>query len=749
MGNHPSMPELQMILFHRDWARYPNAIWDTTTTNQSFLYYCNDLKKAGVKNYLFPLALMNPLLQGVDPHDLDNLTEEQMVMIRIECELNPWYFIREVFRVPISGGQFSQLRANRSNISLWWFWLSNINYFLIMIRQAGKSLNVNGITIWYNLFGTRKSSSTILTKDMKLIVKNVTDLKNIRDGLPAYLVNITTKDSDNQTEFTYAARGNKTIFVQAQGSEQAARNTGRGHTSEYIQVDEHAFIRFNWISIPALLASTTAARENAERLGLPYGSIFTTTAGMIDDPMGEYSYNMKESGCKVSEKYYDATDRKDILATVIANSPRGMSMVTGEYTHRQLGLTDAWLSKTLAEQGASGDEARRDFLGVWTRGSDNNPIDKATLEIIRKSVTAPVYVEIDPKFKYTINWFIPEFEVANGVPNRTLIAGLDTSNATGSDNVGLVIIDASTLEVVGTARINDTNLHSFAKWIAKLFATYPTMTLIPENHSTWPVIFDIITHELYRLNIDPGKRIFSTVVDRASNSDLEKDLYGSFSDNARNHQDHYNPFRKHFGFKTDKDGRELLYNTVMFETLKTAAGLIRDESLNAELNGLIVKNRRIDHASNGNDDLIFAWLLANWMLTYGKNLKHYGIDPVVVKRSVYEHAAGHDPVKRRAIREQEEYRNELIELLNSSPRMNDLFSAQRRRDKLNSLYANLDDAETVVPTESFDKLAKEASDARHLQVRSSSSGYDSNKYTNLLQNGAFSSSGYTNHVVYC
>ncbi len=120
----------------------------------------------------------------------------------------------------------------------------------------------------------------------------------------------------------------------------------------------------------------------------------------------------------------------------------------------------------------------------------------------------------------------------------------------------------------------------------------------------------------------------------------------------------------------------------MFETLKTAAGFIRDESLNAELNGLIVKNRRINHASGGNDDLIFAWLLANWMLTYGKNLKHYGIDPVVVKRSVYEHAAGHDPIKRRAIREQEEYRNELIELLNSSPRMNDLFSAQRRRDKL-------------------------------------------------------------------
>lgn len=736
-----------MILFQQDWDRYPHAIWDTETSNKSFLYYCNDLKKAGIKNYLFPLALLNPLLKGVDPFDYENLTEEQMVMVRIECQLNPWYFIREIFKVPVGGGDFVQLRANRSNIGLWWFWLSNIDYFLIMIRQAGKSLNIDGITVWYNLFGTRRSTATVFTKDMKLIVSNVTRLKEIRSGLPTYLVNLTSKDSDNQTEFTYAERGNKTIFVQAQGSETGARNVGRGHTSDYVQIDEIAFLKWNWISVPALLASTTAARENAERLGLPYGNLFSTTAGMIDERIGEFAYIMKENGCKASESYYDAKDREDIRQMVIANSPSGSRMVTGEFTHRQLGLTDAWLRRVLADQQAKGDEARRDFLGVWTRGSTDNPIDPETLELIRKSVTDPCYVQIDPLYRYAINWYIPEYEVAAGVPNRTLIAGLDTSNATGSDNVGMVIIDASTLEIVATARINDTNLHSFAKWIAKIIFNFKTLTLIPENHSTWPVILDIILHELYKYDVDPGVRIFSHAIDRKNDGRQEKEIYERFS--TGNHSsDHYTPFRKLFGFKTDANLRELLYNTVMFETLKTTATLIRDESLNSELSGLIVKNRKIDHSSKSNDDLIIAWLMANWLLTYGKNLKHYGIDPAEVKRSVYENSVGNDLGKRRAIRSQEEYRKQIMEILENAPPANDIFANQRRRDKLNVLYNNIDNKAMEASNDTFDQIAQEASNVRFLGHQNRGQEYATDRYTSALNNGYRTNQSLSNGMIY-
>ena len=40
----------------------------------------------------------------------------------------------------------------------------------------------------------------------------------------------------------------------------------------------------------------------------------------------------------------------------------------------------------------------------------------------------------------------------------------------------------------------------------------------------------------------------------------------------------------------------------------------------------MVKKGRIDHAASGHDDTVIAWLLAQWLVTMGRNLDHYGID---------------------------------------------------------------------------------------------------------------------------
>ena len=51
---------METILFKKDWDIYPSAIWDTKTTNTSFLEFSALLKHMGVENHLFMLTLMQP-----------------------------------------------------------------------------------------------------------------------------------------------------------------------------------------------------------------------------------------------------------------------------------------------------------------------------------------------------------------------------------------------------------------------------------------------------------------------------------------------------------------------------------------------------------------------------------------------------------------------------------------------------------------------------------------------------------------
>ena len=188
---------METVLFKSDWDTYPSSIWDTKTTNTSFLEFSSLLKHMGVENHLFMLTLMQPDLQGVDPFD-PFLTDEQKLKIKIECTFNPWYYIREVMRVPPAAGDNPvKLQANRGNISLWWCFLNHIDYFLVQIRQTGKSLNSDGISVWYQVFGARNSRSNLFTKG-DLFKEHIARLKKLRALLPKYLVNIVKKDTDNQ-----------------------------------------------------------------------------------------------------------------------------------------------------------------------------------------------------------------------------------------------------------------------------------------------------------------------------------------------------------------------------------------------------------------------------------------------------------------------------------------------------------------------------------------------------------------------
>ncbi len=621
-----------MILFKSDWQKVPYAIADFKTSNKTFVRLAQLYHSMGVENNVFHLALFNPDLQGLDPY-ATNLTQQQKIAIAYECCVNPWYFFREVVRVPPQSGPNPRpLEANRGNIGLFWSFFNHIDAALIQPRQTGKSVSTDCLHTNVLYMSADNTTVTMITKDNDLRRKNIERLKRIRNLLPPYLVSLSQDDADNQMEMTYKLRNNTLSTAVGQNSEEGANKVGRGSTSPALHSDEGPFTSYINVILPAALAAGTAARNEARETGRPYGNIFTTTPGKLDTREGKFMYDLIFGGAVWDERLaFDSKDEQELRERVLNNCAgipgrkgikRALFNITLSY--KQLGKTDEWLMEAISNvTGATPDMVERDFLNRWTSGSLRSPLSQELNDRIGKSVKTPDWIEFSPQ-NYALNWFIPKHEVAQRMAEGKYVAGLDTSEAVGRDTIALVVLDVEDLSVVATGTYNETNLIRFSHYLGEVLIRYPNITLIPERKSTGGMIVDYLILQLIAAGFDPFKRIFNSIVDEAG-SDKER-----FQELQRPLQlrteEFYDTRKGSFGFKTNGDNRQLLYGTVLQNAAKNAAGVVHSERLSSEIRGLVVKNDRIDHTASGHDDHVISWVLAHWLLVHGRNLSHYGID---------------------------------------------------------------------------------------------------------------------------
>jgi hypothetical protein len=97
-----------------------------------------------------------------------------------------------------------------------------------------------------------------------------------------------------------------------------------------------------------------------------------------------------------------------------------------------------------------------------------------------------------------------------------------------------------------------------------------------------------------------------------------------------NYRDIPGNVRGYFGFRTSGaaiggTSRNLLYKNVMMKTIEINSSRIKDKTLISEFCNLTLRNGRIDHEANKHDDQVISYLLACFLIFYGKNLDKYGI----------------------------------------------------------------------------------------------------------------------------
>lgn len=614
------------ILFKEDWLRYPTAIMDDQTKNRSAVELAAKLRVMGIENYGFFLALHNPALQGIDPFS-PLLSPRTMAEIAIEIKNNPWYYFREIAKAPaLSGSEPIPVEFNRANVAMWWCFFNHIITFVTQPRQTGKSFSADHMATYLMNFRCTNTQFNLLTKDDKLRAENIKRLKDIYDELPSYLKFKTREDANNTEEITIMALGNTYKTHVPQAAPKKANNQGRGLTTPVLFVDESPFQVNIDISLPAAVGAMGAAVEAAKRNEEPYGILLTTTAGKKDEKEGKYIFGMIEKSAPFTERFYDCQNEAELRKFVEANG-RGNYRTYICFSYLQLGKDDAWMRERVNGVDSTPDQINRDFFNVWTSGTSSSPLSTQTLEKIANSERDPLHHSID-KTGYMLRWYLEGHEIEEFMRSEHTVAGIDTSDAVGNDDISLILTHVKTGATVAVGSFNETNLITFAMYLVDLIAKYPNMTLNIERRSSGVTIIDYLLLFLPQRGIDPFRRLFNWVV---NDPDEHKDRYAEarLPLGARS-SDIYTRCKKYFGFATSGGGqtsRTELYSSTLMNAAKRNCEAIYDRGLSAQIRGLTTRNGRIDHAQGEHDDLVIGWLMSHWFLTMAKNLSFYGIDP--------------------------------------------------------------------------------------------------------------------------
>ena len=621
------------ILFQNQWRDYPNAIIDYRTSNTSALNLAAKLRMMGIKNNAFFLALHNPKLQGIDPFS-PNLTLEQMSDIGIEIRTNAWYFFREIAKAPSQAGLGnSPIEFNRANIALWWSFFCHIYFILVQPRQTGKSFSTDLLMEYLYNFRCNNTKINLMTKDDKLRGENIKRLKDIYEELPPYL-KFKTRDDTNNTEEISIKRFNNSYKTHVpNASPKRAHSLGRGITTPIFHIDEPPFQPNIHIALEAAMASMGAAIKDAKAKGEPYGVIMTTTAGKKDEVEGAYIYKMVEESALHTERFFDAENHEALEAMVRRHS-RGKNRpfrVYGAFSHTQLGKDDLWLKSELERTNATPATANMDYFNRWSSGSQTSPLPAHVLETLSKCVVDPEYISISHIGGFILRWYIPEANIPTFMATRKCVIGIDSSDASGGDDISLVMTDVLTGKVVAIGNFNENNLITFSEWLVYLLETYVNTTMIIEKRSSGATIIDFLLLYLPMKGIDPFKRLFNWII---NDPYTHPELYAEYQCYMpRRSSNVYDRAKKYFGFATSGTGqsaRSELYSTALQNATKRCADGVLDAGLTSQISGLITKNGRIDHAVGAHDDLVIGWLLCHWFLAMAKNLSGYGIDPRLI-----------------------------------------------------------------------------------------------------------------------
>ena len=445
-----------------------------STSNKSFLDMHYFLKERGIKNNDFFLVLRDSGLAGIDPRD-PNLPPNIKIRILQECRSNYWYFIRELARVPIQGGQVNsgiRYKLNRANLAMNFLFCLNCNMYVELPRQFGKTTAALFRYLWVYNFGTSNSEIMFMHKDHSGSKDNLKNLRNYRDALPSYLQLSSNIGADGKklkvpntiVMMQHPFNNNRITTKPSARTKDAANNLGRGATIPIQYYDEFAFMPFNEEVLMAAAPAFSRASENAKAMGAPYGMLITSTPGDLLTGPGTYAYEVRNNATVWREEYYDLTYQQ-IMGLLAANNKSNMFFV--RYDYKQLGEGQEYLNRMIKEMQSNWPKIRREVLLEWAESPTECPFSQDDLEVIKSHTRTPMRTMAFGKYGQYV------FDVYKDVDLLyPPIIGVDVSGATFNDSSAITIVDSHTTEVCACMNCNFIPTDDLADVIYQLVVNY-------------------------------------------------------------------------------------------------------------------------------------------------------------------------------------------------------------------------------------------------------------------------------------
>ena len=590
--------------------------YQMTTTNQSFLDVHYFLKETGIKNNKFMLVLLDPDLAGIDPHDKRLSPVMQQKVLR-ECLNNYWYFLREVVRIPDAGGLGggAKYKLSRGNLALNFCMTLNLNIFLELPRQQGKTMSALCRYLYLFNFGTTHSEIAFLNKRLEDSKLNLQRLKELREALPTYLRmdHFTTPDgkvikaTNTVQSLSHLTNGNRIKAIASANSKVAAASLLRGKTIPLLYWDEFAFMPHNEVAylngVPAYKTAADISKAN----GAPYGMLITTTPGFLTTEEGRVAYEFKTAATPFSELWYNM-DYNSLMTLINANA--SSSFVYIRYTYQELGKSEEWFMEQCRDMKMKWPDIRREIMLEWSAAPENCPFTREQLDGIRELVKSPIN-QILFLGKYVVN--IYEMIDLRYPP----IIGVDVSGGYKRDSSSIVGIDSRT---------------------TKLFFDFNCNYIPPTDLSR--LIYELVTTRMPNavVNVERNGGFGASVLAALIASKVKHNLYYEIKDRVIEEHVFGNNIHKMtqktkvYGTDNTKNTRDALIQ-ILRERVEYHKDKFVSPNIYEELCGMEVKkNGKIEHSVNTHDDSVFALLMALYVWYEGKDIaERYGIQKQAIK----------------------------------------------------------------------------------------------------------------------
>jgi hypothetical protein len=585
--------------------------YQMTTRNKSFLEMHYYLKKKGIKNNAFMLQLLDPDLAGIDPHD-PMLSRTMKMKVQRECMFNFWYYVREVVRVTHSGSPKGiPFMLHRGNMAMFFCMLQNINTFIELPRQQGKTLGACVFYSWAYNFGTANSELRFMNKDLAGSKDNLAKVKEIIGMLPSYLQmtreytmvgDRKKKATANVETIAHVINHNKIRTVASARSRNAAGNLLRGKTITFWWMDEWAFIGYNDAIYLSTYPALKTAFDNARAANKPYGILITTTPGILSTTEGKYAFEMKEDASEFSETWYDKAPMQ-IRSILDANQKSDFVYI--RFSYKQLGRDEQWFFEICKGLQWKMRDIRREVLLEWTDMPENCPFSPEDLEDIEKKVNEPIN-RIEFFDRYILNVYKPIPLRSDYVPKYPPIIGVDVSGGYRRDASAITVIDSRTTEVIADFNSNHISPIDLARLVLDITCRFYPNAVI---------------------NVERNGGFGASVIAKLKESKVKKNLYFEMKDRVVEEQTDGIRIRKKkmltkvFGLDSTKDVRELLIE-ILRERVQYHKDKFNSPTILNEMKRMEIKRTgKVEHSDNSHDDQVFSYLMALYVWYEGKNLR--------------------------------------------------------------------------------------------------------------------------------